>query len=421
MSGGKLVTCATKDDVDGAIAELEDKLAVTGAVDYTVGSDGTYYVYTVDGLLAWAAACESDMSTNCVLMNNIDMEGASWTPVGTEENPYVGEFDGTNRELRNLYLHVETSESAMQYIGLFGYVGLDGTIRNLKIAECDIYLSYTGDSATGARVGAVTGYLCGKIIKCDVSGSIVVEADISTMTCAGAFAGIVISQYKAISCCTSSASVSVSNTSTGRVVAGGIAGRSESGGAIIENCFNYGDVTASTAGTSTADIDRCEVAGIVGYLHTTNGGVFGCGNSGNISGSTSSGGNVYVGGIAGSSGGAVSSCYNAGNITASGSTNSTSWRVRAGGIVGGQWGRIISCCSNAVSATITGISGALVGGIVGSAWIASIISCCSNCGTAQTGSYVGGIAGACGYSGASSQYLANTGTPSTNIASSTVY
>ena len=69
--------------------------------------DNCYYVHTLDGLYDWAERVNGgEYTLNCQLMASFDFDKDSknrkWTPVGTKEHPYEGQFNGNGRELRHL-------------------------------------------------------------------------------------------------------------------------------------------------------------------------------------------------------------------------------------------------------------------------------------------------------------------------------
>ena len=103
-------------------------------------NDCAFHVYSVDGLLAWAAACKSDMGTGCILHGSLDMAGIEWTPVGTSSNPYEGIFDGGGHVLLNLSV-----EAALETDIAVG--------GNLSVAGD---LSVSGDGRTYAEYSAGT-------------------------------------------------------------------------------------------------------------------------------------------------------------------------------------------------------------------------------------------------------------------------
>ncbi len=204
-----------------------------------------------------------DMSANYSAGSN-----TSWTPIGTEDNPFSGTFDGGDFEISGLYINTED-----YYTGLFGYS--TGTIKNLTVSG-----SVTGDTYTGGIVGENEG------------GSVE-------------------------NCCNKNAVNGVSSTS-------GIAGYNKGGS--IENCYNTGAVTGTgnciggIAGNNSGSVKNCYNTGTVsgaGYV----GGIVGensiaviVGDSGNIkscynTGTVSSTNATYIGGIVGSTGGNVKYCY----------------------------------------------------------------------------------------------------------------
>lgn len=64
-----------------------------------------------------------------VLMNDIDLENESWTPIGPDMNSaYTGTFDGQGHTIKNLSITGNFNRA-----GLFGCVK-DGAIRNLTVA-----------------------------------------------------------------------------------------------------------------------------------------------------------------------------------------------------------------------------------------------------------------------------------------------
>lgn len=72
-----------------------------------------------------------------------------WTPIGTDNNPYTGTFDGNNFAVCGLYIY-----SSLPYKGLFGYCGKDeantGIIKNVVVK--DSYIK------SNNNVGGVCGY-----------------------------------------------------------------------------------------------------------------------------------------------------------------------------------------------------------------------------------------------------------------------
>lgn len=210
---------------------------------YTIDDEGTYMVYNADGLMAWAAAAQDDPSISCTLTDNIDLEGRTWTPVGTNASDgYTGIFDGGNHAITNLEIY--TSESSNQ--GLFGYVD-SGTVQNLKLEN----VSITAENSQ--YVGAVAGYNCGRIENCEVSGSVNGGANVSgnNASSVGGVAGG--NAGGKVVGCSSTASVTA-NGSNSRV--GGVVGNNMMN-ATVAACYH-------TTGAITATIGNTNAGGVVG-------------------------------------------------------------------------------------------------------------------------------------------------------------
>lgn len=272
-----------------------------------------------------------------------------WTPIGNKNNMFRGNFDGSGHVVSGLYF----SDKNADYVGLFGALGVGGTVSNLGILEGEIYAD--------ERVGAIAGYSLGLIQNCYNTASIPSYGD----------------------------------------YVGGIAGYS--GGSIVD-CHNAGEI--KTKGSSPDYI-----GGVVGYAGK--GTVVGCYNTGEVRGKHKVGGvagatggsalvlncwntariyssNTRTGGIVGhsGSGGLVANCYNTGDVSADG---------KVGGIVGYSHGAVTINCYNTghinshgkdLPAAIVGIADDVAGsfgilGIGGPIKSSYVINCYYLVGTAK--------------------------------------
>ena len=111
---------------------------------YTKTDDGTYMVYNADGLKAFADAVNGGKTgLNCTLTDDIDLENASWIPIGDIYDGYTGAFDGGGHTISGLQI-----SSTGNNIGLFGYVN-GGTVKNLNLE----ITSVSGNDYVGGVVG----------------------------------------------------------------------------------------------------------------------------------------------------------------------------------------------------------------------------------------------------------------------------
>ena len=112
------------------------------------------------GLAANVNGGERYNSTYFRLETNIDLMGHEWTPIGTREKSFYGNFDGNGKVITNL-----TISNAIDCAGLFGFA--DGTIQNIVLRNA---------SVGGATAALLVGYAGGGAIKsCKVDG--VVRSD----------------------------------------------------------------------------------------------------------------------------------------------------------------------------------------------------------------------------------------------------
>ncbi len=108
--------------------------------------NGVYQIGTPSELL-WLAGRVNGVSGNqdAVLTNDIDMTGVKWTPIGTKDSAFKGEFDGQGHFITSLTV----SDTSLEYAGLFGYVTDHATIKNLGVF---------GEFSGGEYVGGIAGY-----------------------------------------------------------------------------------------------------------------------------------------------------------------------------------------------------------------------------------------------------------------------
>lgn len=103
--------------------------------------DGKILIHTLNDLINVA----EDLTANYVLMNDIDLAGLDWVPIGSKENyPFTGTFNGNGYKILNLTINMPSNNG----VGLFGYT--DGaTIENLALENVNIL----GKGRVGGLVG----------------------------------------------------------------------------------------------------------------------------------------------------------------------------------------------------------------------------------------------------------------------------
>lgn len=162
-------------DGDGESGTAED-------LGYFIQDDGSYTVYTANGLLAWNEAAQSDPSLNCTLTADINMTGKEWTPVGNSGQTYNGTFDGQGHTITGLDI-----SSSSEAVALFHNIGGGGKVMNLQLK----YVTYNGSTAMGGIAHGNNG----TITACSVMGTL------TNTTNNGAVGGIAAINYGTITAC----------------------------------------------------------------------------------------------------------------------------------------------------------------------------------------------------------------------------
>ena len=263
---------------------------------YKTADGNTYVVTSNDGLKTIAEEINAGVATdrNIVLSEDIDLSAqrslvSNWTPIGSEEKPFKGTFDGKGFTIKNLVLAPD--ESANWYVGFFGYAK-NATIKNVVFENVNVLVG-GDDTDKGGHIAAVVGALEGTstIENVAVQGNVYVEADVTknnasrvaavvggngsgnvtvknvhvianegsyvkANNCVGAIAGQ-LNWWASFENCSSN--IDVTGT---KFFAGGIIGIAPTQATFV-NCHTTGDV-AITAGRSGKAHDHYRVGGIAG-------------------------------------------------------------------------------------------------------------------------------------------------------------
>lgn len=221
----------------------------------TASSAGTYYQLTQD----------VDASST----SSWDM-GKGFSPIGNENSPFQGVFDGNGYTIQELVVHRYASPHA----GLFGYVK-NATLYRVTARGCSI----SGSMYTGMLAGYVAD---STVSHCTTDG----EVSGGNYT-----AGLIGQIYRTpiLKCCTDAT----------------VSGTDYVGGLIGENLVNSTITCSYAVGSVTG---QTYVGGLTGWSHDT---ITGC------YARASANGNDRVGGLAGQSSASITACYAMGNVTSS--------------------------------------------------------------------------------------------------------
>lgn len=140
-----------------------------GDISWYTGDESSYLLEDAADLFGLAALVNSGTedfeSVTITVYSDISItdyvyEGVpcSWTPIGTDNHPFKGNFEGGNKTISNL------NGGGSDYQGLFGYIG-DAAVRNITV---------TGSVYGGDYVGGVVGYAVGSALN-NVTASVNVD------------------------------------------------------------------------------------------------------------------------------------------------------------------------------------------------------------------------------------------------------
>lgn len=214
----------------------------------------TYYVYTADGLDAWAEKAKTDLTVSCILMDDIDYNDKEWTAIGDLGNQYAGTFDGGGHTIRNIKINGNAQNN-----GLFGYIAGGGIVKNLTVKNASM-------TTSGTKYGIIAAWNDGTIENCVVS-----SCDI---TGSSDYVGCISYQnFGRISCCrVDDANVSCGSfggivwLNNGRIEASSFQGHIDAdGGALVETNSIIGG-TIIACWTDATHEEGKTVARIVRYL-----------------------------------------------------------------------------------------------------------------------------------------------------------
>ena len=215
---GPVATVTGTASVAAAVTAIET-LVAAGAT--TIGLGDAKALQALSDYVAAGHNCED--LTFC-LTNNIDLQGVTWTPIGTYDTNdlwnkmFLGNFNGNGYTISNL------SVSGTDYVGLFGMASCSTDHKISNVALVDATVSGSGQAVGGILGG---GYYA-MLDNCYVTGT--VSGDYAVGGLAG---GGLVGIYNSHSAATVS----------GQSEVGGLFG---AGGVEMDNSYATGHVTGET-------------------------------------------------------------------------------------------------------------------------------------------------------------------------------
>ena len=250
-------------------------------------------------------------SAHYVLTDDVDLSAyGNWTPIGEEDHPFMGIFDGQNHVVTGLKIDREGEG----YQGLFGYVsGTDddhrAQVKNVLVKDAQIRAQYDVGAVAG-RYGKFTAGYVEPLENCAMIGGKIqgTSGSMGQSSCVGGVAGRAFGEIQR--CYATGSIVGADNARE----YGGVVGESHK---LVNACYSTGSLSA--LGSYANDF-----GGIVGNAY---GAVTNCYATGDITGSLNDAGTL--GGIVGCALDKVTNCYATGSVKG--------WRA-IGGVAGQAYG-----------------------------------------------------------------------------------
>ena len=289
----KNMVVPTNEDVEDSSNEGESGNNTVDAWDGTADTswyvgheaDAKYHITTAEQLAGLAQLVNADPGTTnfagktFYLDNDIDLSRHEWISIGTiiggdcPEYSFCGVFDGQGHVISNLYSHDSDTgdyeeSNNLGRNALFGNV-YNGEIKNLGIANAEIWIDPKDDSAAGKGI-LVDWMGKSKITNCWTSGSIYSGTKMEKNI--GGIVGVTV-QGCTISGCYSTATLTGNFTNSDKYynedeglppdTIGGIVGARFDGDLTITDCWFDGKIVVNSV--------LAAVGGIVGYTDTESG------------------------------------------------------------------------------------------------------------------------------------------------------
>ncbi|MEN6307627.1 MAG: hypothetical protein ABFD91_07725 [Anaerohalosphaeraceae bacterium] len=268
--------------------------AISWSATYS-GGNGTitqpYRIASVDDWQTFMTAT-SDWNRCFILMDDIDLQDITLTPVGNAAIQFTGFFNGNHHIIRNAAINTPSAD----YVGLFGHN--TGRISDLGLES----VTMTGIQYVGGLLGinARRGTSSGTVTGCYSTGTVSGGAESKYV------GGLIGANAGTVSHCCSTCTVSNGSNSD---VTGGLVG--SNGGGTITACCSTGPVSGymgvgGLAGVN-APVTIWTYQGQIIYPAAVTDSY----SSGQVSGFR------FVGGFTGNNSGAIKNCYSAGRVIGS--------------------------------------------------------------------------------------------------------
>ena len=220
-------------------------------IDVLTEEEAIQQGYTVIKTADELQTMKDDLDGKYILMNDIDLSGYDWTPIGTVDpnttdlsQAFTGEFNGNGYVVRNLTINKPTEN----HVGLFGIVN-GGTIENVGLENVKV----NGGECVG---GLAARMLFGEITNCFIMNAYLATPYSAHMPNLGGLVGV--ANNSVITSCYADCDLDViGGANNAEKACGGLIGSLNGNVGHIENCFSTGSIN---------DTDFTVCGGLVGLI-----------------------------------------------------------------------------------------------------------------------------------------------------------
>ena len=215
----------------------------------------------INGELKANIVINEDVLAEMIRINPDPSRFRLWTPIGTEDNAYIGDFCGLEHTVSGLYFN----DSNAGYLGLFGYVG-SGMVNHVGVI--DSY--FNGSGSVGGVVGHnegtveyaynnsyVGGNVCIGGVVGDNRGTVMYAYNLGSISGLSEVGGVVGANYNTVKNCYNIVSIS------GDFLFGDVVGDNFG---TLENCYYPADAETDELDGTTAKTWAQFKSGEVAYL-----------------------------------------------------------------------------------------------------------------------------------------------------------
>lgn len=214
----------------------------------------SYSVFNAQDLLKLSSLVQQGIDfagVTVYLMNDIDMDGVAFLPIGYGEHAFCGTFDGRGYAVSNLRVSIDSSVSASaESAALFGLTA-GAIIRNIVLDKgCSVAQTKVDSAKTGAAAGilansiktthVINAWNCADVSSALYAGGIAGKGEIVLISCTNS--GDVVAEIGGgiVASGVSSVNASVNYGTVKGECVGGIIGCQELDSAVYAACYHYG-------------------------------------------------------------------------------------------------------------------------------------------------------------------------------------